>query len=48
MSKLLVTGGSGMVAQHVAEAALSLGHDVTLADVVWPEDRMWEIGRAHV
>ena len=36
-----------MVAQHVAEAALSLGHDVTLADVVWPEDRMWVDGASR-
>lgn len=44
MAKLLVTGGSGMVAQHVAEAAINLGHDVVLADVAWPEERMWVTG----
>ncbi|QQR38424.1 NAD-dependent epimerase/dehydratase family protein [Devosia rhizoryzae] len=41
MVRLLITGGSGMVAQHVAEAAIGQGHDVCLADVSWPEDRMW-------
>src|SRR5690349_14160908 len=44
MSRVLVTGGSGMVAQHVAEAAIDLGHDVTLSDVAWPEERMWVQG----
>jgi nucleoside-diphosphate-sugar epimerase len=39
--RILVTGGSGMVAQHVAEAALRAGHQVRLADFAWPEDRMW-------
>jgi nucleoside-diphosphate-sugar epimerase len=41
MARLLVTGGGGMVAQHVAEAALAGGHEVVLADVSWPEDRLW-------
>lgn len=41
MARVLVTGGSGMVAQHVAEAALEAGHEVRLADVSWPEDRVW-------
>lgn len=41
MARLLVTGGGGMVAQHVAEAALNDGHEVVLADVSWPEDRVW-------
>ncbi len=44
MVRLLVTGGSGMVAQHVAEAAIAQGHDVVLADVAWPEERMWVQG----
>jgi nucleoside-diphosphate-sugar epimerase len=44
MASLLVTGGSGMVAQHVAEAAIELGQDVTLSDVTWPEERMWVKG----
>lgn len=48
MAKLLVTGGSGMVAQHVAEAALALGHDVVLADVAWPDERMWIEGADRV
>lgn len=30
-----------MVAQHVAEAALAAGHDVVLADLSFPDDRMW-------
>lgn len=47
MARLLVTGGSGMVAQHVAEAAIDLGHEVTLADVAWPEERMWVNGAAR-
>lgn len=41
MDRILVTGGSGMLAQHVAEAAMSRGLAVTLADVAWPADRMW-------
>lgn len=48
MTKILVTGGSGMVAQHVADAALGAGHDVVLADVVWPEGRTWVDGAAQV
>lgn len=41
MASLLVTGGDGMVAQHVGEAALKLGHRVTLADRIWTEGRAW-------
>lgn len=41
MRRILITGGSGMVAQHVAEAAVSAGHEVVLADVAFPEERMW-------
>lgn len=48
MARLLVTGGSGMVAQHVAEAALAAGHDVVLADLAWPEERMWVTGPARL
>ena len=33
-----------MVAQHVAEAALGLGHEVILADAAWSEERMWVAG----
>lgn len=44
MVRLLITGGSGMVAQHVAEAALAGGHEVRLADFAWPEERMWVEG----
>lgn len=48
MGRLLVTGGSGMVAQHVAEIALSRGQDVTLSDLSWSEERMWVKGAARV
>lgn len=48
MVRLLITGGSGMVAQHVAEAAIAAGHDVALADVAWPEERMWVSGPARL
>ena len=48
MVRLLVTGGSGMVAQHVAEAALKAGHEVILADVGWPEERIWVEGPSRV
>lgn len=41
MARLLVTGGSGMVAQHVAEAASNAGHEVLLADIGWPAERLW-------
>ena len=36
-----------MVAQHVAESAVAAGHEVVLADVAFPEERMWfdEAGR---
>jgi len=44
MVRLLITGGSGMVAQHVAEAAVAAGHEVRLADVAWPKERMWVRG----
>jgi len=48
MMRLLITGGSGMVAQHVAEAAINAGLDVVLADVAWPEERMWVEGPARL
>lgn len=48
MSRILVTGGSGMVAQHVAEAALRQRHEVILADMAWPEKRMWVEGAGRV
>lgn len=41
MARILVTGGSGMVAQHVAEAALARGCEVVLADHAWPAGRDW-------
>ena len=43
-SVFLVTGGCGMVAQHVAEAALARGCEVRLADYSWSEDRVWISG----
>lgn len=48
MGLVLVTGGSGMVAQHVAEAAIARGHQVCLADMAWPEERMWIDGVERV
>jgi len=48
MVRLLITGGSGMVAQHVAEAALAQGHDVLLGDIAWPEGRVWITGAGRV
>lgn len=48
MASFLVTGGSGMVAQHVAEHAIALGHDVRLADLSWPEERLWVEGPARL
>lgn len=44
MAHLLITGGSGMVAQHVADAAIRAGHEVVLADVTWPDGRLWVEG----
>jgi UDP-glucose 4-epimerase len=41
MRTLLVTGGSGMVAQHVAEAAVAQGCRVRLADYAWPQEQVW-------
>lgn len=38
---LLVTGGAGMVGQHVAEAAKAQGWRVVLADVGWPGAGPW-------
>lgn len=48
MPHLLVTGGSGMVAQHVAEAALARGCAVVLADREWPAGRDWVEGTDRV
>ncbi|MGL4443997.1 MAG: NAD-dependent epimerase/dehydratase family protein [Alsobacter sp.] len=39
MSLLLVTGGSGMVAQHVAEVAAARGFRVRLGDIAWTPGR---------
>ena len=41
MTLLLVTGGAGMVGQHVAEAAASQGLDVRLADARWEGRTHW-------
>jgi UDP-glucuronate 4-epimerase len=38
---LLVTGGAGMVGQHVAEAAKAQGWRVVLADLGWPAAGLW-------
>lgn len=44
MTKVLVTGGTGMLAQHVAEALMSRGAAVRLGDVAWPTERIWVSG----
>jgi len=44
MARLLVTGGNGMVAQHAADAAVRLGHQVSLADAHWDDARVWVDG----
>ena len=41
MKTLLVTGGSGMIGQHVAEAAHAHGLRVRLADYMWPDTPLW-------
>lgn len=41
MSLVLVTGGGGMVGQHVAEALAARGLQSRLADVAWPPGRDW-------
>lgn len=41
MTTLLVTGGAGMVAQHVAEAAARRGLRVRLADYCWRDRYRW-------
>lgn len=41
MKTLLVTGGGGMVGQHVAEVARARGCRVRLADLAWPEAACW-------
>jgi UDP-glucuronate 4-epimerase len=46
--KLLVTGGSGMVGQHVAAAAAARGHRVRLADHAWPQAALWAPGDERV
>jgi len=41
MTRLLVTGGAGMVGQHVAEAAMARGLKVCLADTNWHGRNHW-------
>ena len=48
MKTLLVTGGSGMVGQHVAEAAAARGCRVRLADYAWPDTPLWAEGDERV
>jgi UDP-glucuronate 4-epimerase len=48
MTTLLVTGGSGMVGQHVAEAAAARGCRVRLADYAWPDAPLWAEGDERV
>jgi len=48
MARLLITGGSGMVAQHVAAAAATAGHEAVLADIGWPEERLWAPAAARL
>lgn len=48
MKCLLVTGGSGMVGQHVAAAAAARGHRVRLADHAWPQAALWAAGDEQV
>jgi len=45
---LLVTGASGMIGQHVAEAARARGCRVRLADHAWPEGGAWAEGDERV
>jgi UDP-glucuronate 4-epimerase len=48
MSMILVTGGRGMVGQHVAEAAAARGLACRLADVAWPDGHGWATAAEHV
>jgi UDP-glucuronate 4-epimerase len=48
MSLVLVTGGSGMVGQHVAEAAAARGLRTRLADVAWAAGTGWASAGEHV
>ncbi len=48
MKTLLVTGGSGMVGQHVAQAAAARGCRVRLADYAWPSTPLWAEGDERV
>ena len=41
MKRMLITGGSGMVGQHVAAAAVARGYQVRLADHAWPQTVLW-------
>lgn len=48
MSLVLVTGGSGMVGQHVAEAAAARCLRTRLADVAWTGGRGWAPADEHL
>jgi len=48
MRTFLVTGGGGMVGQHVAEAARARGCRVRLADFAWPVTPPWAPGDEQV
>jgi nucleoside-diphosphate-sugar epimerase len=49
VKRLLVTGGSGMIGQHVAAAAAARGHHVRLADHAWPPAALlWAPGDERV
>jgi len=48
MKTLLVTGGSGMIGQYVAQAAQAKGLRVRLADFRWPDSPVWSHADEHV
>ena len=48
MKRMLITGGSGMVGQHVAAAAVARGYQVRLADYAWPQASLWALGDERV
>lgn len=45
---ILVTGGRGMVGQHVAEVLAARGIPCRLADAAWPGERGWAPAKEHV
>lgn len=40
MKKILVTGGAGFIGTHLSRKLVSLGHEVTVLDLVSPDDRV--------